>query len=57
MRQIRPYDDGPGLFGWLFRLLMMVILVGGLGFLAFAFFGDISRPPEPRSLPVDLGGS
>jgi len=48
------YDDGPGFFGYLFRLVVILILVGGLGFIAFAYFGDLGRVPEPRSLPVEL---
>jgi len=32
----------------------MLVLVGGIGFVAFAYFGDLSRTPEPHSLPVDL---
>lgn len=50
------YDDRPGFFGYLFRLLVILIIVGGLGFVAFAYFGDLSQTPEPRSLPVDLSG-
>ena len=48
------YDDGPGFFGYLLRLLVILILVGGIGFVAFAYFGEIGRAPEPRSLPVEL---
>lgn len=47
-------DDGPGLFSVVFRLLLVVVLLGALGLLAFAFVGDLSRAPQPRSLPVDL---
>lgn len=49
------YDDRPSLIGYLVRLLVIVLLVGGAGFLAFAYFGDLSREPQPRSLPVELG--
>ena len=48
------YDDGPGLFSYLFRLVLILVLVGGIGFLAFAYFGNLDRTPEPRSLPVEL---
>lgn len=48
------YDDRPTLLGYLFRFLLMLVLVGGIGFVAFAYFGDLSRTPEPHSLPVDL---
>lgn len=47
-------DDGPGFFGYLFRLVLVLVLVGGVGFVAFAYFGDLSRTPEPRSIPVEL---
>ena len=47
-------DDGPGFFGYVIRLLVVLVLVGGVGFVAFAWFGDLSRTPEPRSLPVTL---
>ena len=48
------YDDGPGVIGYLLRLVLILVLLGGVGFLAFAYFGDLSRQPEPRSLPVEL---
>ncbi len=47
--------DRPGFFGYLFRALFILLLIAGLGFLAFAYFGDLNVPTEPRSLPVDLG--
>lgn len=51
------HHDGPGLFGYLFRLIIMLALVSGIGFLAYAYFGDLSRTPEPRSIPVDVNES
>ncbi|WP_323037166.1 hypothetical protein [Pararhodobacter sp.] len=51
------YDDGPGLFGYLFRLIVILALVGGIGFLAYAYFGDLSQTPEPRSIPIDINES
>lgn len=52
---MRTYDDdGPGLLGYLVRLLAVVVLLGGLGLGAFTLFGDISRPAAPRSFSVDL---
>lgn len=48
------YDDGPGFFGYLIRLLVLLVLLGGIGLVGFAYFGDLSRAPEPRSLPVEL---
>lgn len=49
-------DDRPGILGYLFRLILILLVLGGLGFLAFAYVGDLSVPTAPRSLPVDLGG-
>lgn len=48
------YDDRPTILGYLFRLVMMLVLVGAIGFVAYAYFGDISREPESRTLPIDL---
>lgn len=48
-------DDRPGFFGYLFRALILLLLIAGLGFVAFAYFADLDMPAEPRSLPVDLG--
>lgn len=47
-------DDGPGFFGYLLRLLVVLVLVAGVGFVAFAYFGDLGRTPEPRRVPVEL---
>lgn len=47
-------DEGPGVFAYLLRGILMLALLGGLGLAAFTMFGDLSRPPEPRSLIVDL---
>ncbi|WP_461469624.1 hypothetical protein [Pararhodobacter sp.] len=54
MAAMRHYDDGPGFFGYLFRLIMVLILLGGIGFLAFAYVGDLSQPATPRRIPLDL---
>ena len=51
------YDDGPGLFGYLFRLIFVLLLVFGVGFVAYAYFGDLSQIPEPRNIPVELNES
>lgn len=48
------YDDGPGVLGYLFRMSLMLLLVAGIGFVAFAYFGDLARTPEPRSLPFAI---
>ena len=49
------YDEGPGLGTYLIRFLFMLVLLLGLGFVAFAYFGDLSRPASPRLVPLTLG--
>lgn len=49
------YDDGPGLAGYLLRLIVLLVFLMGIGFVAFAFLGDLSRDPAPRVVPVILG--
>jgi hypothetical protein len=51
------YDEGPGFLGYLFRLLFVILLVVGLGFVAYSLVGDLARPASPRIVPVTLGGS
>jgi hypothetical protein len=51
------YDEGPGPLGYLFRFLLMLVLLTGLGFVAYAFVGNLDRPASPRMLPVTLGGN
>ncbi len=48
-------NDRPGFVGYLFRFLLLLLVIAGLGFLAFAYFGDLEVPQVPRSLPIDLG--
>ncbi len=50
-------DDRPGFFGYLFRLVLVLLVLGAIGLLAFAYFGDLSVEPAPRSLPIDLDAS
>lgn len=50
------YNEGPGVLGYLFRFLFMMVLLAGLGFVAFAYLGDLSRPANPQMVPVTLGG-
>ncbi|WP_209424634.1 hypothetical protein [Pararhodobacter sp. SW119] len=47
--------DRPGFLGYLFRALLLLVVIAGLGFLAFAYLGNLDRPTEPRSVPVELG--
>jgi len=51
------YDEGPGIAGYVMRVLLMLVLLAGIGLVAFAYFGDLSRPAAPRMLPVTLGGN
>lgn len=51
------YDDRPGFLGYLFRFLFLLVLVAGLGFVGFAYVGDLDRPADPRMVPVTLGGN
>lgn len=46
------YDEGPGLFGYLFRFVLIVVLLAALGLVAFAFFGDLSLPATPQRVPL-----
>lgn len=50
------YDEGPGLFGYLVRFLVMMVLLLGVGFVAYSYVGNLDRPASPRILPVTLGG-
>jgi hypothetical protein len=50
------YDDRPGILGYLFRLVLLLVLLAGLGLVGFAYFGDLTRPARPQMMPVTLGG-
>jgi hypothetical protein len=50
------YDEGPGPLGYLFRLVLMLVVLLGVGFVAYAYVGNLERPASPRILPVTLGG-
>ncbi|MCC5988287.1 MAG: hypothetical protein JJT95_11440 [Pararhodobacter sp.] len=47
-------DDRPSFLGYLFRLILILILLGVIGLVAFAYFGDLTVEPQPRSLPVEI---
>ncbi len=47
-------EKRPSFLGYLFRLIFMLLILGLLGLVAFAYFGDIGMEPEPRSIPIDL---
>lgn len=48
------YDDGPGLFGYLIRLILIIVVLAALGLVAYAFVGDLSQTPSPQVVPVPL---
>ena len=50
-------DDRPSFLGYLFRLILILVLLGMIGLVAYAYFGDLSIDPEPRSLPVEIDAS
>lgn len=50
------HDEGPGLGGYLLRFLLVLVVLAGVGLVGYAYFGDLSRPAQPRLLPVTLGG-
>lgn len=55
MRTLHHYDDRrPGLFGYLFRLIFMLLILGGIGLVSYAYVGNFDVAPEPRSIPLDL---
>ncbi len=47
-------DDRPSFLGYLFRLILILVLLGLIGLVAYAYFGDLSVDPAPRSLPVEI---
>lgn len=50
-------DDQRGFLGYLFRFLLILLFLGGIGLVAYAYFGDLSIEPQPRSQPFDLNRS
>lgn len=47
-------DERPGFLSYFFRLILILLLLGLIGLVAFAYFGDLSVEPQPRSLPVEI---
>jgi hypothetical protein len=47
------------MIGWLFRILAVLVVLGGAGLVAFAYLGDLSpeqeRVRQPVTLPLDAG--
>ena len=39
---------------WIWRLLLILIVLGALAFVGFAYFGDLSPPREDVREPVVL---
>lgn len=50
-------NEGPGVLSYLFRFVLMLVVLAGLGLVAFAYVGDLGVTPAPQSVPVTpLGG-
>lgn len=43
--------------GRIIRVLFLLILIGGLGLLGYAYSGLMQPPSQPVTQPVDLDGS
>lgn len=50
------YDEGPGLGTYLIRFVLVLTVLAVAGLVAYAYVGDLTRAPAPRSVPVTLGG-
>ncbi|MEZ5752471.1 MAG: hypothetical protein R3D60_11060 [Paracoccaceae bacterium] len=53
----RYHDDRPGIFGYLLRLIVILVVLAAIGLVGFAYFGDLSPVTEARSIPIELGGN
>ncbi len=42
------------MFRWLFRLILLLILVGGIGLVGYAYLGDLAPDQSDVSQPVML---
>jgi hypothetical protein len=49
-------DEGPGFLSYLMRFLLVLVLLAGLGLVAFAYFGDLAVEPSLQSVPVTPTG-
>lgn len=47
-------NDRQSFLGYVFRLILILVLLGLIGLVAFAYFGDLTVEPEPRILPVEI---
>jgi len=45
-------NEGPGVLSYLFRFVLMLVVLAGLGLVAFAYVGDLGVTPAPQSVPV-----
>lgn len=43
--------------GRLFKLLAILIVLGAIGVVGYAYLGDLSPEQDDRSVPVDLNAS
>lgn len=45
------------MIGWIFKLLAVLVVVGGIGLVGFAYLGDLDpeqrRISQPVTLPLD----
>ena len=50
-------NEGPGFLSYLLRFVLVLLVLAGLGLVAFAYVGDLAVTPLPQSVPVTpLGG-
>lgn len=49
-------DEGPGFLSYIFRFLLVLVVLAGLGLVAFAYVGDLRVTPTPQSVPVTPSG-
>lgn len=41
----------------LLKFLLVILVLGALGLVGYAYFGDLSPTQEDRNIPVDLDAS
>jgi hypothetical protein len=45
---------GKRMIGRLVKLVLVLAIIGGVGLVAFAYFGDLAPPQSPQSMSVTL---
>lgn len=53
----RYHDERPGLLGYALRLVVILVVLGAIGLVGFAYFGDLSPVTDSRSIPISLDGN